>query len=198
MVEDVAAEDRALAHYAKTLALVGESDAELTELIERIVADERHHHVVFERLTVEVRAAGDAAYVAHPIAGPEDIAVIGPTIGTEYQSVLQYLWNKYGCNDCERGEQYFEFAVDEMRHLGWVASYVAGLGDPVPPDVPSERVRAVGSTADARKASGALEKTVAAFYPPMIDDAKSEGLREDLARALGQHDFHRKVLRRMG
>ena len=39
MREDVATEDRALAHYARTLELIGDSDAELTHLIERIISD---------------------------------------------------------------------------------------------------------------------------------------------------------------
>ena len=197
MREDVAAENRALSHYAKTLELVGESDVELTHLIERIVDDERHHRATFERLASEVRTGGEQAYAAHPIMGPEDMAVVGPTIGIEYSTLLQYLWNKYGCGDCDQGEQYFEFAVDEMRHLTWVASYAAGLVDPVPPDVPSERVRSVHSTAEAHEAAGQVEEQAAAFYSEKIGEAKSDALRDDLTRALGQHEFHRHKLEQM-
>lgn len=198
MREDVAAEDRALSHYARTLEVVGDSDEDLTRLIERIVDDERHHRATFERLASEVRAGGEQAFVAHPIMGPEDLAVVGPTIGAEYATVLQYLWNKYGCDDCDLGEQYFEFAVDEMRHLTWVASYVPGLGDPVPPEVPTERVRPVSSTAEARAAAASLEAAAEEFYSAKIREAKSGPLKDDLARALGQHGFHRDVLGRMG
>lgn len=194
MQEDVAAEDRALSHYAHTLDVVGDSDVELTGLIERIVDDEHHHRAIFERLVSEVQAGGEPAYAAHPITGPEDLSVVGPTIGTEYTSVLQYLWNKYGCGDCEQSEQYFELAVDEMRHLTWVASYVPGLGDPMPPDVPSESVRAVGSTAEAREAAELLEGEAAGFYAAKIGEAASPALRDDLRRALGQHKFHRSLL----
>ncbi len=198
MLVDVGTEDLALSHYAQTLELLGDSDPELSRLIERIVEDEHHHRATFQRLETEVRAGGEPAYAAHAIAGPEDLAVVGPTLGVEYASVLQYLWNKYGCGDCDQGEQYFEFAVDEMRHLVWAATYVPGLGTPAPPEVPFDSVRVVHSTAEAREAAERLEGVAAGFYSAKIGEAKSEDLAGDLRRALGQHDFHRGTLEQMG
>jgi rubrerythrin len=199
MREGVAAENRALSHYARTLEVIGDSDPELTRLIERIVDDERHHHTQFERLTAEVHAGGEGAYAAHPLMGPEDIAVVGPTVGMEYMTVLQYLMNKYGSGDCEQGEQYFEFAIDEMRHLSWAASYIPGLvSEPVPPDVPTETVRFVASGDEAREAARQLEMHAAEFYSGIVPKAKNELLREDLERAAGQHEFHRQELEQTG
>jgi len=199
MREDVATEDKALAHFARTLELIGGSDSELTHLIERIVEDERHHRTTFERLARDVEAAGEPAYVARPLMGPEDLAVVGPTIGVEYMTVLQYLLNKFGCGDCEQAEQYFDFAVDEMRHLGWVATYVPGLvAEPIPPDVPANRVQPVRSAAEAHKAAVMLEGKAAEFYSARIAEAKSVVLIEDLARAAGQHEYHRYRLEKMG
>jgi bacterioferritin len=192
MREDVATEDLALEHYAATLKLVGDSDPDLTRLIERIVADERHHRATFEQLSEHVSALGEATFAAHPLMGPEDMSVVGPTIGMEYATLLQYLFNKYGSGDCEQGEQYFEFAIDEMRHLSWAATYVPGVATtPVPPDVPVDRVRLVGSAAEARDAAHALEGVAAEFYAAKIPEAKSEPLAQDLTRAAGQHEYHR-------
>jgi len=196
--EDIATEDRALSHYARTLELVGDSDPELARLIERIVDDERHHRTTFERLADEARVGGEQAYAAHPIMGPEDLAVVGPTIGVEYMSVLQYLWNKYGCGDCVQAEEYFDFAVDEMRHLTWAASYLPGLAEPRPPEVPSDRVQFVGSTAEALQVARLLEGVAEEFYPGKIAEAKSAALAADLARAAGQHEYHRYRLGLMG
>lgn len=193
--EDVAAENRALSHYAVTLGLVGDSDARLTRLLERIAEDERHHRAIFTRLAGDVRSKGDAVFSAHPITGPEDLAVVGPTIAAEYATLLQYLWNKYGCGNCEAGERYFDFAVDEMRHLSWAAAYVPGLvAAPVPPEVPADRVRQVGSTAEAREAAEVVEQGAAAFFPGKIEQASSEALKWDLDRALGHHDYHSREL----
>ena len=199
MREDVATEDRALAHYARTLELIGESDAELTRLIERIISDERHHRAAFERLAAVVTEGGEPAFAAHPLTGPQDLAVVGPTIGTEYMTVLQYLLNKYGCGDCEQAEQYFDFAVDEMRHLGWAATYVPGLvATPMAPAVPADRVRHVRSVAEAHDAAATLEGIAAGFYSARIAEASSAELGEDLARAADQHAFHRYRLDHMG
>jgi bacterioferritin len=197
MIEDVATEGRALDHYARTLELIGDADPELTQLIERIVDDERHHRARFERLAAEVQAAGDGAYAAHAVAGPEDLSVVGPAMGVEYETILQYLWNKYGCGDCEQSEQYFEFAIDEMRHMNWAASYVPGLVHPTPPDVPTDRVRFVHSTTDALERAVRMEGTAIEFYSAKSGEAKNEDLTEDLSRALSQHEFHRHVLERL-
>ena len=191
---DIATEDLALLHYAHTLEVVGHSDPELSRLIERIVVDERYHRLTFERLARDAQEAGEEAYAAHPITGPEDLAVIGPTIQTEYASVLQYLWNKYGCGDCEQAETYFELAVDEMRHLSQVASYVPGLVGPQPPDVPSDRVRVVHSTDEAQEAARLLEGLAASLYSEKSSAAKGRALSEDLVRAAAHHDYHRYQL----
>lgn len=199
MREDVATEGRALAHYALTLDRVGNSDAELTHLIERIVADERHHRAMFERLAADVQSGGEAAYAAHALMGPEDLGVAGATIGVEYMTVLQYLLSKYGCGNCEQGEQYFEFAVDEMRHLSWAATYLPGLvSAPKPPDVPVDRVHFPRSTAEAHEVTTMLEGQAAEFYSARIAETRSAALAEDLARAAGQHEYHRYRLDDMG
>ncbi len=197
MREDVAAEQRAISHYTKTLEVIGDSDRTLTRLIERIVADERHHHKTFEHLASQITEAGEGAVSAHPIMGPEDMAVVGPTIGTEYGTILQYLFNKYGCGDCDKGERYFEFAVDEMRHLSWVATFVPGLGDPVPPPVPFDSVRFPHSSGEAHDAADQIEMRAAEFYSAKVGEAKNEALRDELERALGHHEFHRAELENM-
>jgi bacterioferritin len=190
MAEDVVTEQGALSHYARTLELIGDSDPKLSLLIERIADDERHHRATFERLESIVREGGDAAYAAHPIIGPEDLAVVGPTIGLEYGAILQNLLNKYGCGDCDRGEEYFELAVDDMRHLGWAANYVPGFGPPQPPPVPTDTVRSVRSGEEAAEAAKRIEGVSAAFYAEKVGQAKSPELADDLARAASQHAYH--------
>ena len=191
IAEDVVTEQTALSHYARTLELIGDTDPELSRLIERIADDEGHHRATFEGLSAVMRESGDAAYAAKPITGPEDLAVVGPTVGLEYGSVLQYLFNKYGGGNCELGEQYFEFAVDEMRHLGWAANYIPGLGNPQAPPVPTDTVRFVRSAEEAAEAAKRVEGVSAAFYAEKTGQAKSPALADDLARAASQHEYHR-------
>ena len=63
---------------------------------------------------------------------------------------------------------------------------------------PRDQVHFTHSTTDARAAAQRLEGVAAAFYPAKIDEAVSEELKDDLARALGQHRFHAHVLEQMG
>jgi bacterioferritin len=191
---DVETEADALAHYARTLDLIGGSDPELTALIERIVDDERHHSAAFARLAEGVAVAGEAAFAATPVIQPAEFAVIGPVMATEYEGVLQYLWNKYGCGDCEAGEHYFELAIDEMRHAGWTASYVAGMGVPQAAEVPADKIVSVSSTAEAHLQAQAYEQSAQALYAVKAPQAENPDLRADLERAAGQHAFHRRNL----
>jgi len=195
---DVATEDGALAHYAATLELIGDTDPALTALIGRIVDDERHHRAAFAALAERIAADGDAAHTATPAIDPKEFAVIGPVIGAEYGGVLQYLWNKYGAGDCEDAETYFELAVDEMRHLLWAGSYTPGFGQPQAPPLPPEWVAFPDDADDALRIAGELEQRAEGLYVGMVAQAEDPGLKADLERAAGQHSYHRNVLSQMG
>lgn len=196
--KDVDTEQMALDHYASTLETIGDSDADLTALIERIMDDERHHKATFGRLADQVGREGDAAYAAAPLIQPADFAVIVPTMASEYTGILTYLWNKYGSGDCEDGELYFELAVDEMRHAGWVAGYGAGMGAPQPPAVPIDRVSFVHSPAEAKAAADTFEGLAEAFYAEKAPEAANPDLRGDMERAAAQHAYHRRQLDGIG
>lgn len=195
--KDVATEGSALSHYERTLDVVGDSDPDLTALVERIMDDERHHAAVFERLADGVESQGEQAYAAAARIQPSDFGVIGPTMASEYAGILQFLWNKYGCGDCEQGEQYFDLAIDEMRHAGWAASYVAGMGVPQPAPVPADRVVFVRSVAQARERAESFEQSAQALYAAKAPEATNPDLRSDMERAADQHVFHRRILARM-
>ena len=193
---DVLTEDAALQHYAITLGLIGDSDPELTALIERIVDDEKHHRAAFAALAQRVAVDGDDALAATPAIEPQDLAVAGPVVGTEYGSALQYLWNKYGVGDCDAGEAYFDLAVDEMHHLLWAALYTAGFGKPQAPPTP-DWVGLPVSGDDALIRADELEKRAESFYAGKVGEAANPDLKADLERAAGQHGYHRYLLSNM-
>lgn len=192
---DVDTEEMALSHYRRTLEVVGDSDPDLTALIERIMDDERHHKAHFASLAEQVEQAGEEAWAAAPRIQPSDLAVIGPTMASEYAGILTYLWGKYGSGDCEQGEQFFDMAIDEMRHAGWVAGYTAGLGiAPQPPAVPVDAVAFVHSPSEARSAAERHEGAAGSFYAAKVPEASSPDLRSDMERAAVQHAYHRRQL----
>jgi bacterioferritin len=195
--KDVETEGMALRHYVQTLEVVGDSDPDLTALVERIMDDERHHRELFGRLAEGVERDGEAAYAATPLIQPSDFGVIGPTVVSEYAGILQYLWNKYGCGDCDQGEQYFDLAVDEMRHAGWAASYVAGMGVPQAAEVPADMVASVHSVQEAHERARQVEDFAEGFYAAKAPEAANPDLRSDMERAAFQHGFHRRQLGQM-
>jgi bacterioferritin len=196
--KDVETEGMALTHYKQTLEVLGGSDPDLVALVERIMDDERHHASLFRGLAEGVERDGEAAYAATPRIQPPDFQVIAPTIVSEYAGILQYLWNKYGCGDCEMGEQYFDMAIDEMRHAGWAASYVAGMGVPQAADVPVDRVAFVRSPEEAHRRARQHEELVQGFYAAKAPEAANPDLRGDMERAAYQHGYHRRRLGEMG
>lgn len=198
MTADVGAEDAALAHYTKTLGVIGDADPELTRLIERIVDDERHHRVHFQALADEVGRSGEQTYALVPVITPPEIPAAAQALGLEYEGLLRYLWSKYGCSEPEEAETFFELAVDEMRHGAWASSYLVGLGKPQAADVPADHVALPRTPSDARSGAADYERKAAATYERLTPTVANARLKDDFARATFQHDYHRFVLDHMG
>lgn len=194
---DIHSEEVALAHYACTLELIGDDDPELRLLIERIVDDERHHHAAFARLAERVVRDGESEHLARPCIAPGDIAHVAPAVALEYEGLLQHLWSKYGCDDCEQADTYFELAIEEMRHAAWAAGFMAGLGAPVQPELLTDRVMPVSSRAEALARSEAFERKAAETYEALSSGVGNLELRDALQRAARQHAYHRDLLDRM-
>jgi bacterioferritin len=188
---DMAAEDGALAHYEVTLGLIGDTDEELTRLVQRIMDDERYHRTSFSRMAERVGAEGEQAFRPSAVTSPADAGTTAPMIGLEYEGLLQYLWNKYGAGDTEVSETYFELAINEMRHLRWVATCLAGLGAPPAPPVPVDAVARVEGEAAARREAERYEDRAAGVIGRVTDGVSGEPMRDTMRRIAYQHDWHR-------
>jgi hypothetical protein len=162
------------------------------------VDDERHHQSQFEQLAADVARQGEPALAPRAIADQQDLPTLGATVAIEYAALLQHLFNKYGCADCEQAEDYFDFAVEDMRHMSWLATYLPGIVEPLPPAVPTDTVRPVHSPPEARAAADEIEAAALAFYPAKIGDARGVDVAGDLGRALQQHKYRRWLLDGMG
>jgi bacterioferritin len=194
---DVSAEEGALAHYEKTLETIGDTDDPLVRLIERIMDDERHHRTSFNLMADKVGAEGESAFRAKPEASPINAGNVAPMVGLEYQGLLQYLWNKYGSSEKEAAETYFELAINEMRHLNWVASCLGGLGKPQAPPVPKDQVAAVSSDAAAHERADQYEQQAQQLIKSTREKPLGQALTAELGRIDYQHDYHRFVLEQM-
>lgn len=193
---DVSAEVDAIDHYGHTLRLIGDSDEELTRLIERIVDDERYHRGSFQRMADRVNTEGEPAYAARPEATPTDGVRVAPMFDLEYEGLLQYLWNKYGVGEDagDEAETYFELAINEMRHLNWLASCFGGMGVPNAPDVPLGEVVEPSSVEGARRRAAEYERKAEETIARARDGVEGEPLSTEMRRIDYQHGYHRYQL----
>jgi bacterioferritin len=193
---DVDAESDALAHYEKTLATIRDTDEELTTLINRIMDDERAHRTSFTMMADRVGADGEPAFLAKPAISPTDAGNSAPMIGLEYEGLLQYLQNKYGVEDRETAETYFELAINEMRHLKWVATCYGGLPPQIPPN-PKDRVAMTEGESQAfqraEQYEGKAQQTIAAVSGKLA----GTDIKNELGRIDFQHAYHRFQLAHM-
>lgn len=194
--KDVEAEIGALEHYDATLALVRQ-DEELVRLLERVMDDERHHRSVFEQLAGEVGAGAEQAFAARLRISPTEAQAAAPVIELEYEGLLQYLWNKYGCGDCEQAETYFELAINEMRHMGWIADDSAGVGVPRAAEGVTGRVTRVRTKVGAHDRAEGYEQHAREVLSSAEEGVADDRLRDDLRRVAFQHDYHRFQLEHM-
>lgn len=195
---DVEAENDALDHYAKTLELIGDSDEQLTRLIERIMDDERHHRTSFTRMGALVGSKGEEAFRASPEMSPTDAATAAPMVELEYEGLLQYLQNKYGVEDKEESETYFELAVNEMRHLRWVGTCMMGLGVPQPPPAPTDRVERVDGSEAALRRADDYERKASEMIGRIRAAVAGETIAAEMRRIDYQHGYHRFQLEHWG
>lgn len=186
---DIDAEEGAIEHYASTRELARDDEG-LARLIDRIVDDERHHKTGFGKIMAEVREAGEDSFRAEAEVGAQDAGAVVEDIELEYEGLLQYLFNKYGCGDCERGETYFELAVNEMRHLDWLAEATAGDRAPSLPEGVTERVTNVHSVPGAQHRAHQYEGAAIEAYRGAANRLGDPGFEDTVKRILGQHDYH--------
>lgn len=188
---DVDAESDALAHYEKTLAVIGDSDEELTTLVNRIMDDERHHRASFALMADKVGAAGEDGFRAKPAIAPADAGAAAPMVGLEYEGLLQYLQNKYGVEDKDVSEAYFELATNEMRHMKWVATCFGGLPAAPPPPNPKDRLVVVEGEAQAHSRADEYERKAQGLIAEVRGKLAGEDIGRELERIGYQHGYHR-------
>jgi rubrerythrin len=194
---DVEAESDALAHYEKTLALVGDSDEELATLINRIMDDERAHRTSFGRMAERVGGEGEDGFRAQVVISPTDAGAAAPMIGLEYEGLLQYLQGKYGVEDKEVSETYFELAINEMRHLKWVATCFGGLPAAPPPPNPKDRIERLEDEGRAHARAEEYEGKAQGLIAEVRGKLAGQDIANELRRIDFQHGYHRFQLEHM-
>lgn len=119
-------EQGAADQYAAHADAIG--DPRIGALLGRITVDEQHHHEMFARM-IEKLEQGIVTPEEHPEAPPA--AAVEPLqqdVELEYTTLLQYLHQSFLTPDCPLGRDLEDQAIIEMKHMGWLAEYLAEAG----------------------------------------------------------------------
>jgi len=183
---DVAAEEQAIAQYRQHIAAL--NDPEITILLNRISADESAHHDKFLGFKGEQDPALAVRMESAVAEADQQKAVFMQEDAThEYTVSLQYLAHAFLTPYCEVEHEMEYIAVDEMRHLGWLAEKMEDFGARA--DMVHDSLELPADTADMLNVDIAVEKKVAARYREQAgqSDPAAAQLFERLA---AQEDYH--------
>ncbi len=123
---DIAAESEAIAQYEDHQARI--DDAPVQALIGRILVDERDHRRQFREM---LNKAPEGTWSEK--AGDEAVSAAASNLqrllSVEYRQILEYLFRYFvNVHGSQMGMTDEDRAVDEMKHLGWMAESMADLG----------------------------------------------------------------------
>jgi len=184
--EDVSAEERAIAQYQAHIAEL--DDLQITSLLNRIIADERAHEEKFRKLQTEPDPAQEVRMDSTVPEGAQQTAGFLQKDAThEYTVILQYLAHAFMTPHCEVEHEMEHAAIEEMRHLGWLAEEMEGIGGRTA--MTHHPLALPADTADMLGADLSVEQSVAAEYrlQAAASDPETAKLFERLA---GEEEYH--------
>ena len=184
---DVEAEQRAIDQYLTHIALI--DDPEIVEVLRRIVADERAHMGKFEKYageqdpSAEVRMEPTITEADRPKA-----EYLQKDLKHEYTVVLQYLAHAFMTPHCEVEHEMEWQAIEEMRHMGWLAEEMESLGTRA--EMVHDPLILPDATAEMLQADIAIEKEVSSEYRRQALSLGASDLADLLERIAGEEDHH--------
>lgn len=198
---DVAAEDETIKRYLyhKTLT----DDEELLSLLDRIIADERAHLKEFLSMIEEMSTAPAAAEPdcteeddtsdeeAPPELTPAQAALLQEALEDEYTSILQYLYRYFTSSE---GDEFEDFAIDEMKHMGWFAEALAEAN--FKPKL-EHGAKKIDHHEQALRIELSREKETVEKYSEARAVFAEEEFRDLFERALSHEKYHSDALKRI-
>jgi len=175
MRSNVILEEDAVNLYQKHIESI--DDPKIKRLLKRILSDEKSHHGDFAHFVDKATREGAKDLRGKHKDKTTDILNWG--IEHEYTVILQYLLQSYMAKHEEMKEEMQDQAINEMRHMGWLAEEMVGSdGTPRMEHTTIDKSTKMG---DMLRADIKIEKEVAAKYDQStkeIDDAKLKKLLE--------------------
>lgn len=186
LAQDVEAEKGAIAQYQLHQEMI--ADDRIRDLLGRIVVDEKDHLRQFSEL-LDQEQGQEWGSTRDPQTVQEVAQNLQRLVGQEYHEVLSYLLASFLHDHGHQiGMNFEERAVEEMRHLGWIAESLADLG----------HVPHLGGTGPGALEAGEAEEMAA--YRKVRDWAQQQmpPLVPTIDRIMAHERYQGHVLRQAG
>lgn len=193
---DIKAETDAINQYIEHKAMT--NDKELISLIDRIIADEKSHRAEFEKILEELEAkssaeADSSGYSGEsPALSAHEAALLQQALEHEYTSLLQYLYHYFTTSS---GDEYEDFSIDEMKHLGWFAEALAERG--YQPLLEHKVGKIKTAPEDAAESDFSLEIEAIKKFSEAKEKIQDEEIKEIFELALEHENYHAFSLKNM-
>lgn len=195
MRNGVQAEEDAIAAYEA--ALVGLDHPHAQRVIERVLEDERFHHLQFAGFEREV---GEVVATL-PVAGPADlaaakvVALLDPAVRAAYAAILRNVREYLKSREFRHRDRMLEPMIWSMKHVGLLADEIhenGGMVDLL--DLP-DRVPDRGAL-EATQEMLASEQDRLALYGRIADEQIDPGLKRLLANLMSHQRYNAAELGR--
>jgi len=184
---DVHAEEKAIKQYEEHIAAIDDPDVKI--LLERILTDEKAHYDDFTHFE-EQQDPDSTVRMESALAeeNRETAEFMQKMAEHEYTVVLQYLAHAFLTPHCEVEHEMEWQAIEEMRHLGWLAEEMEELGTRA--EMKHDPLVLPESTADMLKVDIATEEQVAEAYRRQAGKSDDEDTQKLFTRLAKEEDHH--------
>lgn len=202
-------ETGAVSQYHQHAEAIG--DARIAALLQRIASDEEVHDHKLQKM-IQLLESGVAepeppggslaeletgvpeaeAAEATPPAAAE---ALQQDVSLEYTTLLEYLQQSFVTPDCPLSKELQDQAITEMKHMGWIAEYLAEAG--VRPALEHEPVAGSTDPVGILRSNIEMEARAEELYRRQLAEAGDPALRALLQRVMDHSVFHEMHFRHL-
>ena len=172
---NAAAEDEAVKVYREHQAAIPYEH--IKKLFDRIIGDELYHGGNFRAMLPKVEQMPPIEY--HEPKTPREkllFRYLEEDISGEYSAILRYLHQSFVVKDGWLSDSLEDRAIDEMKHMGWMAEHKAESGGE--PEVEPDPIKLSTDLKEIFENDLKLEKEAEARYQRHIDGYDDPDLRK--------------------
>jgi bacterioferritin len=195
---DAEQEIQVITEYEQQKAQI--DDGKIKRLLERLIDDSKRHRETVLGIAAELEAE-EAANAQEPVGQPapenvtQAINLLNDDVREEYTAILQYLWQYFTVKHCPFSKRFEDKAIQEMKHLGWLAEKVAELGGE--PKIVVGHVNKTTDLVEALEADVTSERMAQQMYQQHINTIDNPEMQKLLGTIKQQEVFHEGVFRDM-